>query len=479
MKKISAKISHRLATMLMLPVVAISAFLVDMGTAEAIPAFARQTSQPCTSCHSQHFPTLNSFGRMFKAQGYTMGGTQESVKGDGLDLPGVVNAAILANAAYVKSDGEKAIGFPAAVSLYFGGRIGENSGFIMEMPFEGAMDSAGGEVEAEGGAGFAQMGNLKWNSVFDFDGTNVGAHIYSTSMAGPAYGYELLSTGAMGMNVATTGQNAMGAIGLHMEHGATMMGQFMSEEVVAAAFEKAGMTPMMASMMAANMNMDMAGAATGFGVTAQTSEYFVYYSPFIATQSLDHIEEPSFANYIRAAWTPTIAGWNMGMGVQLYRGSYEYMDGGTLVSMDANASTLDFQAQGEIAGMATGIYLSYAVAPKSDSMSQMNVYNMAMDDDNTSFGMLVEMEVMRHLSGQLGYVSADYAGMTMMEMTTSTDMNGDSDTMDSFTARIKGTAITVGLDYLLAPNKRLGFKYVKFGGDLDTTVSELNLIVGF
>ena len=150
MKKISAKISKRasrVAAVLTLPFVAVSSFLVDMGTAEAIPAFARQTAQSCTSCHAQHFPTLNSFGRMFKAQGYTMGGTQESVVGEGLDLPGVLNAAIVANATFVKGDNEKAIGFPASISLYFGGRMGENSGFLMEMPFDGA------EVEGTTGDG--------------------------------------------------------------------------------------------------------------------------------------------------------------------------------------------------------------------------------------------------------------------------------------------------------------------------------------
>ncbi len=174
--------------------------------------------------------------------------------------------------------------------------------------------------------------------VTDMDGTNVGMHAFSTSMAGPAYGYELLSTGAMGMNVAATGQNAMGAIGLHMEHGATMMGQFMSAEVVASSFEAEGVTPADAASLAADMAMGMAGAATGIGFTAQTSEYFVYYAPYVAKQALDHIEEPSYAHYVRAAWTPTINGWDLGMGVQLYRGSYE-VDGD---GIDVNATTLSF-----------------------------------------------------------------------------------------------------------------------------------------
>ena len=42
-------------------------------SAKAIPSFARQTGQPCASCHTA-FPELTPFGRRFKLGGYTMGG---------------------------------------------------------------------------------------------------------------------------------------------------------------------------------------------------------------------------------------------------------------------------------------------------------------------------------------------------------------------------------------------------------------------
>ena len=37
----------------------------------AIPSFARQMNMPCSSCHTI-FPELNSFGRAFKLNGYTL-----------------------------------------------------------------------------------------------------------------------------------------------------------------------------------------------------------------------------------------------------------------------------------------------------------------------------------------------------------------------------------------------------------------------
>ena len=41
--------------------------------AVAVPSFARQTGQPCMSCHTA-FPELTPFGRRFKLGGYTLGG---------------------------------------------------------------------------------------------------------------------------------------------------------------------------------------------------------------------------------------------------------------------------------------------------------------------------------------------------------------------------------------------------------------------
>ena len=39
--------------------------------ASAVPSFARQTGQPCATCHTA-FPELTPFGRRFKLNGYTL-----------------------------------------------------------------------------------------------------------------------------------------------------------------------------------------------------------------------------------------------------------------------------------------------------------------------------------------------------------------------------------------------------------------------
>lgn len=41
-----------------------------------MPSYARQTGQPCATCHNGAFPQLTPFGRQFKLNGYTAGGTR-------------------------------------------------------------------------------------------------------------------------------------------------------------------------------------------------------------------------------------------------------------------------------------------------------------------------------------------------------------------------------------------------------------------
>lgn len=56
--------------------VAVAAGLLTIGfapSAQALPSFARQTGQPCGTCHTD-FPALTPYGRRFKLLGYTTGG---------------------------------------------------------------------------------------------------------------------------------------------------------------------------------------------------------------------------------------------------------------------------------------------------------------------------------------------------------------------------------------------------------------------
>jgi hypothetical protein len=66
-----------------------AAGLIDTRTASAVPSYARQTGQPCATCHTA-WPELTPFGRQFKLMGYTSGGTlcgDGSAKSDETQVP--------------------------------------------------------------------------------------------------------------------------------------------------------------------------------------------------------------------------------------------------------------------------------------------------------------------------------------------------------------------------------------------------------
>ena len=75
------------------------AAIVYTPEASAVPSYARQTGQPCATCHTA-FPELTPYGRQFKLNGYTAGGTR---CGDGsalTDTPQVPLAVMLEPATY-------------------------------------------------------------------------------------------------------------------------------------------------------------------------------------------------------------------------------------------------------------------------------------------------------------------------------------------------------------------------------------------
>ena len=51
----------------------VAGILIKPPNASALPSFARQTGQPCATCHTA-FPQLTPYGRRFKLSGYTLGG---------------------------------------------------------------------------------------------------------------------------------------------------------------------------------------------------------------------------------------------------------------------------------------------------------------------------------------------------------------------------------------------------------------------
>ena len=63
--------------------------------AQAIPAFSRRYETSCTTCHQYHYPRLNSFGRVFRENGYQWpAGAEEQFRAKRTVQPGATNEGL-------------------------------------------------------------------------------------------------------------------------------------------------------------------------------------------------------------------------------------------------------------------------------------------------------------------------------------------------------------------------------------------------
>ncbi len=315
----------------------------------AVPAFARQMAMPCTACHFQHFPTLNSFGREFRAGGYTMTGGQELISDDGLSLPTVLNASVVTKLRYNKTNGNTkegtdhgAIEWPDEAALLIGGRLAEDAGFLMEL---GLTD----------GSSFLST-KLHFN-VAEFGNTRIGVIPFSTDGLGAAYGFELLNTGAQRSQrpiESRTSFSAAQALGLG------------------------------------------SGEATGIALVASSSDYFVNYTPWVPgwAENNTTVEVSGLAHYLRAAYMPMMGNWDTGFGVQYWSGdaTASLNDGfGGTVDIKTDGWVVDFQAQGDIGSMPLGLYASYGSCQGDAGHFAGSCQNV---DDATAYALLAQLGVM-------------------------------------------------------------------------------------
>lgn len=376
--------------------------------AHAVPAFARQTGMPCVACHFQNFPTLNSFGRSFRAGGYTLTGGQGLIEGDNVSLPLMLNASVIAKLRYNKTNGNTKTGtdygeiqWPDEAALLVGGKVGKDIGFLMELGQLGAV-----EVDPATGAG----GNNTFLStkvhfnVAKLGSTQLSVIPYSTDGLGAAYGFELLNTGAQrsqrpiedrrGFSVAQT-------LGLG------------------------------------------SGEATGIALVASSHNYFINYSPWVpGWGGTNHNVKPSgLAHYFRAAYMPYIGSWDSAFGVQYWGGDAKVSDGAggeTLIPTDG--WIVDAQFQGSVGSKPLGIYASYGECTADPNHHLGDCTNL---EDAKAFGIL----------GQLGIVPNKwniYTAYRTKDVGTAVDE--------------KFNSATIGTKYMASQNVQFELFYVKESG---------------
>ena len=116
---------------------ALISLMAFSGSALAVPSYARQTQQPCSSCHVGGFgPELTAFGRQFKLLGYTM------KVGSGTDIP--LSAMLVESYTHTMKaqTSAPASGFDTnnnfelqQVSVFLAGRLTDNLGIFSQATY--------------------------------------------------------------------------------------------------------------------------------------------------------------------------------------------------------------------------------------------------------------------------------------------------------------------------------------------------------
>lgn len=326
-------------------------------SAEAAPAFARQTGMQCVACHSQAFPAINAFGRAFKAGGYTLMGTQPTVDGKDLSLPNSLNASVIAKLRYAQADGNTNEGidagqieWPNEAALLLGGRVSENIGFLIEAGLGGPVSGETGDMIDDpddpsnhtheiGGDSNTFLSSKLVFSVAKVGGTQLSVIPFSTDGLGVGYGFELLNTGALRAQRSIEDRTAMSA-SQALELGS--------------------------------------GEATGLAFVASSNNYFVNYSAWTPGFGGDNFDVgTNLASYLRAAYMPRIGSWDTGIGFQYLTGTVKNAAGkdGSGKKLFEKTVTdgwvIDAQAEGQVGGKPLTVLLSTGSA-KGDENSYFN-----------------------------------------------------------------------------------------------------------
>jgi len=120
--------------------------------AQAVPSFARQTGMACESCHTV-YPELTHFGRVFKANGYTLDNLKEvrgitATKEEMLTLTGLppISLMVQVSETWLSKEIPESTGidgkaqngtvaFPQQISLLYAGKIAPHLGGFIQMTY--------------------------------------------------------------------------------------------------------------------------------------------------------------------------------------------------------------------------------------------------------------------------------------------------------------------------------------------------------
>lgn len=446
--------------------------------ASAIPAFARQVGMACSACHAQHFPVLNGFGRAFKASGYTMMGAQPLIEGEHLSIPNTLNASILFKGRYVKSDmpgqgagagtaittnrGDGQWQFGDEFSLFFGGRVAENVGFVIEGNFVGGATTAAAAGGTNTVTSVAPVAGVCPAGTTPVPTVTPTACLSSTAPATPAAGVGGTFLASFKMPFTfNAGPAKLSVIPFTTDAHGPMYAYDLSSGGVVRAIRWAEGRAETSAVQYMSTTGGSAGAATGVTLVVQKDDLgyinLTKFSPSLLpggnAQAITSTEFRS--SYIRIAATPTVGDWAMLFGVGSISGSaYSNV---TMAEEETRKTFFDFEAHGEVAGKEMSVYAQHARAPAA-SFGKASAYNAnactatTCNPDRKATTIGVDYTIIPHVLS-LG------AAIRRAQTGAAAGLNSDN-------------AFTLTAVYDLYQNVALHINHAKFSGDVHTTAAQ-------
>lgn len=187
--------------------IALLAGILGAAPAQAIPSMARQTGYPCSQCHVG-YPELTNFGRQFKLGAYAMTSDKWDEKSalERVPLSGGLQVS-RTSTSDVNAGGTSSSDFPQdrkvilqTAAIYYGGRITENSGALVQYNYSGIEKKWGMEMFDARYARETSIGGKEVVIGLTLNNSPTVSDIYNST---PSWGFPHTDTAASQMPAAT------------------------------------------------------------------------------------------------------------------------------------------------------------------------------------------------------------------------------------------------------------------------------------
>jgi hypothetical protein len=201
--------------------------ILSVGSAYAVPSFARQTGLSCNVCHSNP-PQLTAFGRNFKLKGYVLadttaadkvGNTKDLLLSKYIPLSVMVLLSNTSSQAVQPGAQNNTAGFPQQLSIFFAGEFASHFGGLAQLTYTHSDDHFGMDNTDLRYANQGTLAGKDWEYGITLNNNPTVEDVWNST---PAWGFPWISSaaavgpiaspliqGALGQDVAGIGGYSM------------------------------------------------------------------------------------------------------------------------------------------------------------------------------------------------------------------------------------------------------------------------------